>query len=157
VSKEFKLPELGENISSGDLVRMLVKQGESISEGQPVMELETDKAVIEVPSSVSGKVQDIRVKEGQKVKVGETILIIEDGTNGNRPRTEAKPETQPQGSNGQKPQQTQQQQQPPKQQAQPSQQQPQPTGRQQRAETTPPITPDEMSTNEQADARVDMQ
>jgi pyruvate dehydrogenase E2 component (dihydrolipoamide acetyltransferase) len=159
VSKEFKLPELGENISSGDLVRMLVKQGESISEGQPVMELETDKAVIEVPSSVSGKVEDIRVKEGQKVKVGETILIIEDGTNGNRPRTEAKPEAQaPQGSNGQKPQQAQQQQQPPpKQQAQPAQQQAQQAGRQQRAETTPPVSPDEMSTNEQADARVDMQ
>ena len=67
MSTEFKLPELGENISSGDLVRMLVKQGESISEGQAVMELETDKAVIEVPSSVTGKVQDIRVKEGQKV------------------------------------------------------------------------------------------
>ena len=46
---EFKLPELGENINQGDLVRLMVAPGSSIAEGQPVMELETDKAVIEVP------------------------------------------------------------------------------------------------------------
>jgi pyruvate dehydrogenase E2 component (dihydrolipoamide acetyltransferase) len=70
MATEFKLPELGENIESGDLVRLMITPGASVAEGQPVMELETDKAVIEVPSSVSGVVREIKVKEGQKVKVG---------------------------------------------------------------------------------------
>ena len=76
---EFKLPELGENIEQGDLVRLMIAPGASVSEGQPVMELETDKAVVEVPSSVSGTVQEIRVKEGQKVKVGQVIFTVENG------------------------------------------------------------------------------
>ena len=49
---EFKLPELGENIEQGDLVRLMVEPGAAVSAGQSVMELETDKAVVEVPSSV---------------------------------------------------------------------------------------------------------
>jgi pyruvate dehydrogenase E2 component (dihydrolipoamide acetyltransferase) len=76
---EFKLPELGENIDSGDLVRLLIAPGATVSEGQPVMELETDKAVVEVPSGVSGVVREIRVKEGQKVKVGDVIFTLEGG------------------------------------------------------------------------------
>ena len=76
---EFKLPELGENIDQGDLVRLMVSLGASVTEGQPVMELETDKAVVEVPSSVSGTVNEIRVKEGQKVKVGQVIFTVENG------------------------------------------------------------------------------
>jgi len=76
---EFKLPELGENIDQGDLVRLMVSLGTSVTEGQPVMELETDKAVVEVPSSVTGTVKEIRVKEGQKVKVGQVIFTVENG------------------------------------------------------------------------------
>ncbi len=76
---EFKLPELGENISQGDLVRLMVTPGATVSEGQSVMELETDKAVLEVPSSVSGTVQEIRVKEGEKIKVGQVIFTVENG------------------------------------------------------------------------------
>ena len=78
-ASEFKLPELGENIDSGDLVRLLIAPGATVSEGQPVMELETDKAVVEVPSTVSGVVREIKVKEGQKVKVGEVIFTLEGG------------------------------------------------------------------------------
>jgi pyruvate dehydrogenase E2 component (dihydrolipoamide acetyltransferase) len=77
---EFKLPELGENISQGDLVRLMVAPGSAVSEGQSVMELETDKAVVEVPSSVTGTVQEIRVKEGDKIKVGQVIFTVENGT-----------------------------------------------------------------------------
>jgi len=77
---EFKLPELGENIEQGDLVRLMIAPGANIAEGQPVMELETDKTVVEVPSSVSGTVKDIRVKEGEKVKVGQVIFTVENGT-----------------------------------------------------------------------------
>src|SRR5450755_24194 len=76
---EFKLPELGENISQGDLVRLMISPGTKVSEGQPVMELETDKAVVEVPSSVTGVVKDVRVKEGEKVKVGQVMFTLEGG------------------------------------------------------------------------------
>jgi pyruvate dehydrogenase E2 component (dihydrolipoamide acetyltransferase) len=90
---EFKLPELGENIEQGDLVRLMVAPGTTVSEGQPVMELETDKAVVEVPSSVSGVIQEVRVKEGEKLRVGQVIFTVEDGGNRNgsrkkEPRTE---------------------------------------------------------------------
>jgi len=83
---EFTLPELGENISQGDLVRLMIAPGARVSEGQPVMELETDKAVVEVPSSVSGVVKDVKVKEGEKIKVGQVIFTLEGGTS-TRPET----------------------------------------------------------------------
>jgi pyruvate dehydrogenase E2 component (dihydrolipoamide acetyltransferase) len=76
---EFKLPELGENISQGDLVRLMIAPGTKVSEGQPVMELETDKAVVEVPSSVTGIVKEVKVKEGEKIKVGQVIFTLEGG------------------------------------------------------------------------------
>jgi pyruvate dehydrogenase E2 component (dihydrolipoamide acetyltransferase) len=77
---EFKLPELGENIHQGDLVRLMVSPGATIAEGQPVMELETDKAVVEVPSSVSGVISDVRVKVGEKISVGQVIFTVDNGT-----------------------------------------------------------------------------
>ena len=89
-ASEFKLPELGENISQGDLVRLMIAPGAKVSEGQPVMELETDKAVVEVPSSVSGVVKEVKVKEGEKVKVGQEIFTLEGGapaTQATRPRS----------------------------------------------------------------------
>src|SRR2546421_7216964 len=58
----------------------MISPGANVTEGQAVMELETDKAVIEVPSSVSGTVKDIRVKEGEKIKVGQVIFTVENGT-----------------------------------------------------------------------------
>jgi pyruvate dehydrogenase E2 component (dihydrolipoamide acetyltransferase) len=80
MATEFKLPELGENIESGDLVRLMIKPGGSIAEGEPVMELETDKAVVEVPSSVTGTIGEIRVREGDKLRVGQVIFTVENGT-----------------------------------------------------------------------------
>ena len=94
---EFKLPELGENIDQGDLVRLMIAPGASVKEGQPVMELETDKAVIEVPSSVSGVVREIRVKEGDKLKVGQVIFTLENGAGGKS--TEKAAATAPVSSN----------------------------------------------------------
>jgi pyruvate dehydrogenase E2 component (dihydrolipoamide acetyltransferase) len=76
---EFKLPELGENIDQGDLVRLMISPGATITQGQAVMELETDKAVVEVPSTVSGVVGEVRVKEGEKIKVGQVIFTFENG------------------------------------------------------------------------------
>jgi pyruvate dehydrogenase E2 component (dihydrolipoamide acetyltransferase) len=74
---EFRLQELGENISQGELVRLMIAPGAKVSEGQPVMELETDKAVVEVPSSVSGLVSEIKVREGEKIKVGQLIFTLQ--------------------------------------------------------------------------------
>jgi pyruvate dehydrogenase E2 component (dihydrolipoamide acetyltransferase) len=91
---EFKLPELGENINQGDLVRLMVAPGASIAEGQPVMELETDKAVIEVPSSVTGTVAEVKVKEGDKLKVGQVIFTIENGAGVARVATPSKESAQ---------------------------------------------------------------
>src|ERR1700758_4653475 len=79
MATEFRLPELGENIETGDLVRVLVSVGETINRDQPILELETDKATVEVPSPFQGKIKEIHVKEGEKIKVGQLILTVEDG------------------------------------------------------------------------------
>ena len=91
---EFRLPELGENIEAGDLVKVLVSVGDTINRDQPVLELETDKATVEVPSAVHGRIKAIHVKEGEKVKVGQLILTVEDGAQSlAAAREEKKPES----------------------------------------------------------------
>ena len=75
---DLTLPELGEQIESGDVLRVLVKPGDTLVKDQPVLELETDKATIEVPSSLAGTVKEIKVRAGDKVKVGQVILRVED-------------------------------------------------------------------------------
>src|SRR3954467_14776358 len=92
---EFTLPELGENIAAGDVVRVLVSPGDTIAKDQPVLELETDKATIEVPSSVAGTVGEIKVKQGDKVKVGQVILTVTESSDSKAGRQEgSKAETQ---------------------------------------------------------------
>ena len=81
---EFKLPELGENVHQGDLVRLMIAPGATVAEGQPVIELETDKAVVEVPSNVTGTVKDVLVKQGEKIKVGQVVFTVENGAGGKR-------------------------------------------------------------------------
>ncbi len=106
MATDFTLPELGENITAGDVLRLLVKPGDTLAKDQPVLELETDKATIEVPSSVSGQVKDVKVKAGEKVKVGQAILTVEDGASSKpQPAKEAAPKTesQPQRSEPQQP------------------------------------------------------
>jgi pyruvate dehydrogenase E2 component (dihydrolipoyllysine-residue acetyltransferase) len=101
---DFNLPELGENITAGDVLRVLVQPGDVLAKDQPVLELETDKATIEVPSSVAGQVKEIKVKAGDKVKVGQAILSVDDNgssapaaapkTAAAKPAAEAKPVAQ---------------------------------------------------------------
>src|SRR4029450_7645077 len=76
---EFKVPELGENVATGDVTKVLVNVGDTIAREQPVVELETDKATIEVPSSVAGVVKEIKVKEGDKLSVGQVVLVVDGG------------------------------------------------------------------------------
>ena len=73
---DFTVPELGENVAGGDVAKVLVKVGDTVRREQPVIELETDKATVEVPSSVEGVITDIRVKKGDKVKVGAVIFTV---------------------------------------------------------------------------------
>src|SRR5438477_1154036 len=97
---EMKLPELGENVESGDVLRVLVKAGDRVKKDQAVLELETDKATIEVPSSAEGVIKDIKVKAGDKVKVGQTILIVEDGAGQKPEGQEERAESQGQRAAG---------------------------------------------------------
>jgi pyruvate dehydrogenase E2 component (dihydrolipoamide acetyltransferase) len=76
VATEFKLPELGENIESGDVVRVAVAPGDSVQEGQTVLELETDKAVVEVPATFTGVIDQVMVKESQSVSPGEVLFTF---------------------------------------------------------------------------------
>ena len=105
---DFTLPELGENVTAGDVVRVLVSPGDSVAKDQPVLELETDKATIEVPSSVAGTVKDVRVKQGERIKVGQVVLTVEDaagqvskeeaGAKDAKSSGGAKPQPQPEGA-----------------------------------------------------------
>src|SRR5689334_20108301 len=80
---EFKVPDLGENVAGGDVTRVMINVGDTVKKDQAVLELETDKATIEVPSSVSGVVKEIKVKKGEKVKVGAVVFVVDDaGGNG---------------------------------------------------------------------------
>ena len=74
---EFKLPELGENITSGDVVSVLVREGDVIAANDGVIELETDKAVVEIPCPHAGKITKVHVAKGQTVKVGQPVLSVE--------------------------------------------------------------------------------
>ena len=77
---ELRLPELGENITSGKVVAVLVNVGDTVAVDQSVIEVETDKALIEVPSSVEGKITEIHLKPGDDAEVGGTILVIEESS-----------------------------------------------------------------------------
>ncbi|PHQ45721.1 branched-chain alpha-keto acid dehydrogenase subunit E2, partial [Halorubrum sp. C3] len=80
--KEFKLPDVGEGVAEGELVSWLVAPGDRVEEDQPVAEVETDKALVEVPSSYDGTVEELFVEEGEMVPVGDVIIsfrVDEDG------------------------------------------------------------------------------
>ena len=74
---DFVLPELGENIDSADVVNVLVAEGDQIHANQSVVELETDKAVVEIPCPHAGKVVKVHVRKGQKIKVGEPLITVQ--------------------------------------------------------------------------------
>jgi len=75
--QEFKLPDLGEGMHEAEIARWLVKPGDTIKLDQPMVEVETDKALVEIPSPVSGRISDIRVLAGQVAKVGEVLVVFE--------------------------------------------------------------------------------
>lgn len=76
---DFRLPLLGDNISSADVIKVHVKEGDKVEVDQVVVEIETDKATVEVPSEIAGIVKQVYVKEGSKAAVGEPVISIETG------------------------------------------------------------------------------
>jgi len=78
MSKQFVLPDLGEGIHEAQIIRVLIKPGERVAEDQYLMEVETDKAAVEIPSPYSGIAKTVHVKEGQTVNVGEVIVTFDD-------------------------------------------------------------------------------
>ena len=85
---DFVIPNLGDGVAAGDVLRVLVKPGDTVAADQPVLELETDKATVEVPIDVAGTVKDIRVKPGDKVKPGQAVMTIDNGSAEQKPSAE---------------------------------------------------------------------
>src|SRR5512147_2158421 len=92
----FVLPDLGEGITEGEVRKWIVKEGDNVEEHQRVLEIETDKAVVEVPSPKKGTVLKINKEVGDIVKVGEVLMTIaEEGEKAEeKPVTEEKPMAQ---------------------------------------------------------------
>jgi pyruvate dehydrogenase E2 component (dihydrolipoamide acetyltransferase) len=76
---EFKLPDIGEGVVEGELIQWLVKEGDTVQADQAVVEVMTDKATVEVPAPVAGKITGITAKEGDMIKVGQTLAQIDGG------------------------------------------------------------------------------
>ena len=73
---EFKLPDLGEGIHEAEIIAVKVKEGEMVKEDQIIFEVETDKAVVEIPSPYAGTVKELKIKIGDKVSEGSLILTL---------------------------------------------------------------------------------
>src|SRR5580698_934777 len=93
---DFRLPALGEGIEMATVTAVLVKQGDTIKNGQPVLSVETDKAAMEVEADVDGTVSQILVKQGDKIPIGGTVFKLTSGDKSESPKTSqpAKGDTQ---------------------------------------------------------------
>ncbi len=76
MAREFKLPDIGEGVHEGEVVKWFVKEGDPIQENDPVVEVMTDKVTVQIPSPVTGTVLQLRAKEGEVVKVGATLVVF---------------------------------------------------------------------------------
>ncbi|MBD3422241.1 MAG: branched-chain alpha-keto acid dehydrogenase subunit E2 [Chitinivibrionales bacterium] len=105
MTEDVKLPEISENVDSGEVVNILVSQGDTVSREQPLMEVETDKASFEVPSPAEGTVAEIKVGKGDTVSVGQTILLVESGqggASGKESENNKQPESEKQTGSGER-------------------------------------------------------
>src|SRR5437588_1723645 len=76
---ELKLPDLGEGLTEGEVARWLVSEGQEVAEDDPLVEIQTDKTTVEIPSPAAGKVARILVAEGEVVPVGTVLVVIGEG------------------------------------------------------------------------------
>jgi len=79
MARPFVLPDLGEGLTEAEIVKVFVREGELVREDAPLLEVETDKATVEIPSPIGGRVEKIHVQAGQTVKVGEVLVSFGDG------------------------------------------------------------------------------
>jgi len=93
VSYEFKLPDLGEGLTEGEIAKWLVSEGQEIAEDEPLVEIQTDKTTVEIPSPAAGTVTQILVSEGDVVPVGTVLIVI--GGDGAQPAEAEQPSTEP--------------------------------------------------------------
>jgi pyruvate dehydrogenase E2 component (dihydrolipoamide acetyltransferase) len=92
VAYEFKLPDLGEGLTEGEIARWLVQEGQDVAEDDPLVEIQTDKTTVEIPSPAAGKVARIMVGEGEVVPVGTVLVVI--GEDGAEPATQGEISTE---------------------------------------------------------------
>ncbi len=89
---EFKLPDLGEGLTEGEVARWLVSEGQEVAEDDPLVEIQTDKTTVEIPSPAAGLVARILVAEGEVVPVGTVLVVIGDGRRRSGASAATKPE-----------------------------------------------------------------
>jgi pyruvate/2-oxoglutarate dehydrogenase complex dihydrolipoamide acyltransferase (E2) component len=89
---EFKLPDLGEGLTEGEIARWLVSEGQDVAEDDPLVEIQTDKTTVEIPSPAAGTVTRILVEEGKVVPVGTVLVVIGGNGDGDQPRADSGPE-----------------------------------------------------------------
>jgi pyruvate dehydrogenase E2 component (dihydrolipoamide acetyltransferase) len=83
--REFKLPDIGEGVHEGEVVKWFVKEGDAVKENDPMVEVMTDKVTVQIPSPVTGKILQLRAKEGEVVKVGSTLVVFGEAGEGPPP------------------------------------------------------------------------
>src|SRR5437773_6276655 len=77
MATEIKLPQLGENLTGGDVLDVKVKPGDTVSQGQTLLEVEADKSTVEVPAPMAGRIEQMLVHKGDAIEVGQTLCLIE--------------------------------------------------------------------------------
>ncbi len=96
MAREFKLPDIGEGVHEGEVVKWFVKEGDAVKENDPIVEVMTDKVTVQIPSPVTGKILQLRAKEGEVVKVGNTLVVFGEAGETAPPRPEpTRPTTPP--------------------------------------------------------------
>ena len=91
MAKDIKLPDIGEGVTEGEVVKWLVQPGDKVSADQPVLEVMTDKATVEVPTPFAGTVKELKVKEGDNVPIEATLMTLEEGGATTAPSVAEKP------------------------------------------------------------------
>src|SRR3954452_21135444 len=94
-AQNVKLPDIGEGVTEGELVKWLVKVGDSVKADQPVAEVMTDKATVEVPTPVAGIVKELKFKEGDVIPIETVILLLEAGGASTAPAKTETPKAAP--------------------------------------------------------------
>ncbi|HET9492199.1 MAG TPA: biotin/lipoyl-containing protein, partial [Methylomirabilota bacterium] len=78
MARAFRLPDLGEGLTEAEIIKVLVREGEVVQEDSPLLEVETDKAQVEIPSPMGGRVERVHVRSGQTVRVGDVLVTFAD-------------------------------------------------------------------------------